>query len=93
MSFTFKKLSDEPIPIEYVLDEHEESRDFVPSFWFRNRRHYLDDYVRTHNNPWIGCAEFPDYIHGMESEVYVKPLFIEIVDNGDAVNVYEEIAA
>lgn len=93
MSFTFKKLSDEPIPIEYVLDEHEESRDFVPSFWFRNRRHYLDDYVRTHNNPWIGCAEFPEYIHGMESEAYVKPLFIEIVDNGDAVNVYEEIAA
>lgn len=93
MAYTYKKLNDEPIQIECVLDEHEESRDFTPSFWFGNRRHYLDDYIRTHNNPWIGTPDFPEYIHGMEADVYVKPLFIEILDSGDAVNVYEEIAA
>ena len=32
------------IPIETVPDEHEGSRDFKPSFWFGNRRHYLSSF-------------------------------------------------
>lgn len=86
----FKKLNDEPIEIEYVADEHDESRDFVPSFWFENRRHYLDDYVRVHDNPWFSSYDnFPNYIHGVEGDVYSHPLFVEIID-GEYVNVYRE---
>ena len=88
--YEFVKINEEPIPIEYVEDEHEESRDFEPSFWWWNRRYYLDDFIRMHNNPWIGNgSEFPDYIHGMESDQYFHPVFIELVD-GEYVNVYEE---
>lgn len=89
MKYEFRKLNDEPIEIEYVEDEHEESRDFQPSFWFENSRHFLDDYVRVHNNPWIG-GEWPEFIHGMEGSVYFRTLFIELVDGDSAVNVYRE---
>ena len=86
MEIDFKKLNDEPIAIEYVEDDHEEDRDFQPSFWFENRRHFMDDFVRAHNNPWV-CGEWPEFIHGMEVGVYHNPLFVEIVNGGDAVNV------
>lgn len=84
----YKKLNDEPIEIEYVEDEHDEEKDFEASFWFENKRHYLSDYIRTHNNPWIG-GEWPEYIHGYEYNVYFKPLYIEII-NGEGINVYRE---
>ena len=94
MKYEFVKLNDEPIEIEFVEDEHEEDRDFEPSFWWWNRRYYLDDFVRVHNNPWLGTNthdEFPEHIHGMQSNEWYKPLFIELVDNSDEfVNVYEE---
>ena len=48
---------------------------------------FMDDFVRVHNNPWTG-GEWPEFIHGMEVGVYHDPLFIEIVNGGDAVNVY-----
>lgn len=87
------KINDEPIEIEYVEDEHEEARDFEPSFWLAaagyNRRYYLGDFVRTHDNPWIG-GEFPENIHGFESDEYWNPLFVEILDGGEAVNVYRQ---
>ena len=86
------KLNDEPIEIEYVADEHQEEKDFEPSFWLAapgyNKRYYLDDFMRTHDNPWI-VSDFPDYIHGIESDNYYRPIYIEIID-GAAVNVYEE---
>lgn len=28
------------IPIETVPDEHDETRDYEPSFWWDNRRHF-----------------------------------------------------
>ena len=85
------KLKSDWIEIEHVPDEHEEKNNFKPSFWYWNRRYFLEDFVRVHNNPWIRCSEFPDYIHGMESDQYVNPLFIEISEAGDAVRVYEEV--
>lgn len=89
MEREFRKLNDEPIEIEYVEDEYEELRDFLPSFWFENRCHYIHDYVKVHNNPWIR-GEWPEFIHGIEGDVYYKPLLIEVVDGGAAVNVYQE---
>lgn len=86
---TYKKLNVEPIAIEYVEDEHEEEKDFQPSFWWDNKRYYLEGFIRTHNNPWCS-GEFPKYIHGYESDSYFHPLFIEIVGD-EAVNVYEEV--
>ena len=87
--YVFVKLNDEPIPIEYVEDEHEESRDFQPSFWWYNRRYYLDDFIRCHNNPWYPGYGIPDHIHGVEADNYRSPLFIELIGD-DAVNVYRE---
>ena len=80
------------IPIETVPDEHEESLDFEPSFWFGNKRHYLSSFIRVHGNPWISDC-FPDFIHGMQSDgsaqSYENPLFVELLGDA-AVNVYEE---
>lgn len=86
----FKRLTDEPIEIEFIPDEHDEAKDFVPSFWFNNKRYYLDDFVRLHNNYIFDYAEFPDWIHAIEANSYWKPLFIQLID-GDSVIVYEEI--
>ena len=86
----FIKLNDEPIEIEFVEDEHDETRDFEPSFWFNNRRYYLEDFIRVHNNPWISSTDdFPENIHGMEHDSYYNPLFIETL-GGSTVNVYQE---
>ena len=79
----YVKLNDEPIEIEYIEDEDEEVE---ASFWFENKRHYLSDYIRTHNNSWVN-GDWPEYIHGYEYNVYFEPLFIEII-NGEGVNIY-----
>ena len=86
--FIYTKLNTEPIEIEYVEDEHDSEKDFEPSFWFENSRHYLNDFMRTHNNPWC-CGDFPEYIHGYDSTEYYKPLMIELIGDS-AVNVYRE---
>ena len=90
----FKKINEEPIEIEYVEDEHNEERDFEPSFWLAaagyNRRYYLDSFIRVHNNPWIGASEYPEHIHAVEADEYYRPLYIELVGD-EAVNVYEAI--
>ncbi len=83
------KLNEEPIEIEYVEDEHDETRDFQPSFWWWNERHYLDNFIRVHNNPHMGgIQDAPEYIHGYEADNYYNPLFIELIEDV-AVNVYE----
>ena len=90
----FKKINEEPIEIEYVEDEHDEDRDFQPSFWLAaagyNKRYYIDDFVSV-NSPWCGYGgDFPDHIHAVEVENYYNPVFIELIDDS-AVNVYEAI--
>lgn len=88
-SFIFVKQNKDPIPIESVPDEHEEAYDFVPSFWWNNRRYFLQDFIRCHNNPWIGSVEFPEYIHAYEADQYVNPLSIELIGD-EHINIYEE---
>lgn len=88
-SFIFVKQNKDPILIESVPDEHEEAYDFVPSFWWNNRRYFLQDFIRCHNNPWIGSVEFPEYIHAYEADQYVNPLFIELIGD-EHINIYEE---
>ena len=83
----YVRVNEEPIEIEYVLDEHEEENDFKPSFWWNNRRYFLENFIRTHNNPWVS-GEWPDYIHGYEAESYWNPVFIELIGD-EAVNIYE----
>ena len=93
--YKFKKLNDESIEIESILDEHDEANDYEPSFWFDNKRWYLSDFIRVHNNPWLSLDDFPDYIHGMLNDgswrMYERPLFVELCDDGEHVNVYEEV--
>ena len=89
MTYEFVKQNSEPVPIEYVEDEHEESHDFQPSFWWNNRRYFLDNFIRCHNNPWLGCATYPEYIHGIESDNYHNPLCLELL-NDEELNIYLE---
>lgn len=83
----YVKMNNEPIEIEYVEDEHDETKDFEPSFWYYNRRYYMADFIRCHNNPWV-WDNFPAHIHGYEAENYYHPIYIELIGS-DAVNVYE----
>ena len=87
--YEFIKQNSEPVPIECVEDEHEESRDFQPSFWWNNRRYFLDDFTRCHNNPWLGYTEYPEHIHAFESDNYHDPLFLELM-NDEELNIYLE---
>lgn len=84
----WEKLNKEPIRIETVPDEHDESLDFEPSFWWNNRRYHLKNFIRTHNNPWVG-GQWPEFIHAYEAEEYHNPLYIELIGD-DAVNIYKE---
>lgn len=91
IKYKYKKLNDEPIKIEYVPDEREEINDYKASFWWWNKRYFLEDFTRCHNNPCIDDT-FPEYISGFETDAYYSPLFIELIDGCDEfLNVYEEI--
>ena len=83
----YVRLNNEPIPIEEVEDEHEESNDFKPSFWWNNRRYFMENFIRTHNNPWV-ISDFPEFIHAYEGNEYYRPLFIEIIGDSE-VNIWE----
>ena len=88
MRYVYNLLNEEPILVETVLDEHEESLDYEPSFWFWNRRYYLKDFIRAHNNPWVS-VDYPENIHGYEAGNYYDPLYIELIGSA-FVNVYKE---
>lgn len=79
---TFRKLNVEPIDIVYDLDGR-------AYFEWDKRNYHLDNFIRTHHNPWIG-GNFPEYIHGYEADNYYNPLFIELISD-EAVNVYMEV--
>lgn len=83
----FEKQNAEPLQIEYIEDEHEEARDYTPSFWYNGSRYYLEDFIRLHGSPWISGADYPEHIHGVEANNYYTPLYIEIIGS-EEVNVY-----
>ena len=100
--YQFIKQNDEPIPImcepedewnmETFLSRQREEPCYKTWFWWDREKHYIDEFVRVHGNPWLGTTlydDFPEYIHGMEANEYYHPLFIEVV-GGEYVNVYEE---
>ena len=59
------------------------------SFCFNNRRYYLEDFISV-NTPFVGLYyDIPDYIHGVESENYINPLFVEILSD-EFINIYIE---
>lgn len=58
-------------------------------FIYHTEKFYMDEIMRTHNNPWIE-DRFPDYIHGMMTyNLFGTNLYIQIVDNGEAVRIWE----
>lgn len=79
----YKKLNAEPVMFDFNDAEGK------ISFEWRGERYYLDNFIRAHDNPYIG-GNFPEYIHGFEAENYFNPIFIEIVDGGESLNVYQE---
>ena len=90
MANIFQRLNNGPVDIEYVPDEHEEARDFEPSFWFDNRRYFISDFIKVQNNPWIGNLDYPEYIHAMETDNYYDPLYVELIGDSQ-VNIYRTV--
>lgn len=56
-------------------------------FILNGKRHYLSDFVKCHNNPWVGDV-YPEYIHAYYAHEYYNPIFIELSVTGDAVKIY-----
>ena len=88
---SYEKLNVEPIMVEYVLNE--DMDDFIASFMWDDKRYYLSDFIRTHNNPWSGEMDVPDYIHGYEANNYWNPLFVELINGEyvDHINLYKVV--
>ena len=88
MKYEYIKQNDEPIIIEQVLDKHKSTNNYKSSFCFNNKRYYMEDFHPVRNNIIFG--EFPGFIHMMESEIYARPIFLELIGNTH-INVYKEI--
>ena len=57
-------------------------------FIYKAEKRYMDDIIRTHDNPWIN-AIFPPYIHGILTfNTIGKNLYVQIV--GDQIRVWEK---
>lgn len=78
------KLNSDPIPIETIGDCGETEYDI--GFNWQGRTYWMCDFIRTHNNPWIG-DNFPEYIHGMHESVF--DFYVELINGDEAVNIYE----
>ena len=83
----FKPMNKHPISIEY--QKRDKNEDFNPCFRFKGRQYFLDNFIRTKNNPWVNENEYPEYIDGYESENYIYPLFTDINDD-DTVIIYKK---
>ena len=82
---SYEKLNVEPLGIDY--EANEDNDDIMEYFMWGGEKHYLCDFIRTHNNPWTGKMDVPDYIHGYEADNYWNPLFVELLDDG-GLNLY-----
>ena len=89
----YRKLNEKPIPIETIVDQGETGNfpDYDTCFVWQGHTYWMCDFIRCHNNPWIG-DNFPEYIHGMweyTAGAWDTGLFIELVGGDEAVNIYE----
>ncbi len=91
MHYKYVKLNNEPIEIEYLPNERDERLDYAPSFFALKRRYFLRDFVRVHNNPWLG-ENYPAEVQAVECGNYYDPLFIALTDDGSGVYIFEEVA-
>ena len=87
----FFKMNEKPIEIEYEYPYDDEELDPIVFFRFDGEKYYLYDFIRCHNNPWVGENNFPDYIHGYNwyTMGIFAPMYIEITDD-EYINVYGE---
>lgn len=79
-SSEYTKLNQDPIAIDYNVDGQ-------PIFNFNDTEYNLDDFVRTHDNPWA-YDDFPEHIHGYYANDYYNPVYVGLSDDGDTVDVY-----
>ena len=86
----FVKENETPIPIEKVEDEHLEERDYLPSFWWNNRRLFPEEDFEPVRR--TGYEEIPENITMVESDNWADPMYLEVVDvDGEKhVNIFKE---
>lgn len=86
LEYNFTKLNDEPVNIEFTTYENGET---VPSFYWADKRYYLSDFIRAHNNPWYTCGEdMPSFIHAVSTDFF-NPIFLSIHDD-ETLDIYTE---
>ena len=79
----FKKLNKKPLKLYYAMKKG-------AYFNYKNKRYYINDFIRIRRNPWLNESNYPGFIHGIQNEYY-EPLFIELLDGYDTfINVYQE---
>lgn len=87
MAYVFKKENTKPVPIEHVEDEHLEERDYLPSFWWNNRRYFPEEDFEPVRR--TGYDEIPENITMVESNNWTDPMYLEFPDK-EHVNIYKE---
>lgn len=61
-------------------------------YFYFNGKHYLKDFIRCHNNPWISDV-FPEWLDAVEIENYYNPMGIRYDSRSEMVIVYESEVA
>lgn len=83
----FVKQNKRPLKIKYTNPIKSEPKAY---FVFHNKRYYMDEAIRTHENPWA-TGKYPDYIHGYITDWYgFRNLYIEVCADNETVNIYQE---
>ena len=61
-------------------------------YFFYNGKHFLNEFMRCHDNPWIQDV-YPEWLDGVETENYYDPLAIRYDTRSDRIFVYESEVA
>lgn len=81
------QLNKRPLKLYYGKPRNSNTgQPYEPYFNWSGKRHYLKDFIRTHNNPWTCSKHYPTFIHGIKYEI--PGLYIEYV-NEETINIYE----
>lgn len=78
--------SNREIRIDHTMPRKGDSRAF---FRYRNRRYYLDEFERIHNNPWRSKpVDYMKEFYGVKSESFSSGVLVKLGCSGESVMAY-----
>lgn len=85
-----EKLNKYPIEVQWEVENPEEYDEYIdarPYFYWKEKRYFLDEVIRVHNNGFIKDI-YPRFMHGLVCLGF-DDFFIEILQGiDDYVNIY-----